>query len=171
MHRDKTSLEDLEAIHERYPFLRIPKWGTYDWDTDSYAEWLSVDEGSYYYSFPRGWWIGFGEKMCEELRDALLKYGGNTLLHSVNISELKEKWGNLVFEMSIPTYIELDKKAYDEIGRIIAKYERLSGGVCYECGKPARWISKGYILPYCTECKEKQKHGTFEPIIMAGVFI
>lgn len=35
---------------------------------------------------------------------------------------------------------------------IISNYENLSFKVCINCGKPAEWMSKGWISPYCTEC-------------------
>ena len=35
---------------------------------------------------------------------------------------------------------------------IISKYENLSYKICINCGKPARWESKGWISPFCDDC-------------------
>lgn len=43
-------------------------------------------------------------------------------------------------------------KIYD----IINKYEKISYETCIKCGKPAEWISKGWISPYCTDCAKKR---------------
>lgn len=40
-------------------------------------------------------------------------------------------------------------KIYD----IIDKYEELSEKTCIECGKPAKWLSTGWISPFCDDCK------------------
>lgn len=38
---------------------------------------------------------------------------------------------------------------------IISEYEKKSFKICIECGKPAEWMSKGWISPYCTDCANK----------------
>lgn len=42
-----------------------------------------------------------------------------------------------------------------ELYDIISKYEKLSYRTCIKCGKPAKWISRGWISPYCTDCAKK----------------
>ena len=37
------------------------------------------------------------------------------------------------------------------------KYEELSHKICIKCGKPAKWISTGWICPWCDDCKENIK--------------
>ena len=38
---------------------------------------------------------------------------------------------------------------------IIEKYENLSFNICIGCGKPAEWVSKGWVSPFCTGCANK----------------
>ena len=40
-----------------------------------------------------------------------------------------------------------------KIGDIINKYEDISYSTCITCGKPAKWISTGWISPFCDDCK------------------
>ena len=42
-----------------------------------------------------------------------------------------------------------------KVPEIVSKYEELSGRTCIKCGQPARWFTKGWISPYCDECKAK----------------
>lgn len=50
--------------------------------------------------------------------------------------------------------------AFEEINKIIHKYENISERTCIRCGKPATKISLGWISPYCDECAEiLQKRG------------
>lgn len=41
------------------------------------------------------------------------------------------------------------------VQNIIDKYTELSRNICINCGKPAEWMSKGWISPYCTDCANK----------------
>jgi len=50
---------------------------------------------------------------------------------------------------------------------IIHKYEDISETVCIRCGKPAKWVTRGWISYYCDDCKKKLEekiYDTFEPI-------
>ena len=35
---------------------------------------------------------------------------------------------------------------------MIDKYEDLSSITCINCGKPAKYITTGWICPYCEDC-------------------
>ena len=123
-----------EELIERYPFL-IPRnvW------TDKIIEdtdWTLLDE------MPTGWRIAFGEKMCEEIREVLIKYD---YLDKYRITQIKEKFGGLRW---------YDNGAPKGVSDIIDKYEQLSYITCITCGKPATLVSKGWISPYCNECAE-----------------
>lgn len=48
------------------------------------------------------------------------------------------------------------------IPEIIRKYEELSYKTCIVCGEPAKWESKGWISPYCTDCANKLLNDEFE---------
>jgi hypothetical protein len=94
-------------------------------------------------SMDEGWRKAFGIQMCKEIKQALLRAGGRKMLRSYRISDIKEKWGALVWS---------DFGATQEVCDIIAKYEYISARTCICCGRPAKGMTRGYILPYCDEC-------------------
>ena len=97
--------------------------------------------------FPLGWRKAFGWEMLKELDQVIRE----DKLESFGIEQIKEKFGGLRFYCAGG-----NRKIHD----IISKYEELSYKTCIECGKPAEWISKGWISPWCGECKEKlEKEG------------
>ena len=112
---------------EKYP-LQIIHFPTY------YTELDSMD---------KGWREAFGMNFCKDLRKALIKTGGYKLLFRFRILQIKEKYGRL--EVYCIGY-------NDEINKVISKYSKLSEKTCIRCGKPATWISKGWISPYCDDC-------------------
>lgn len=131
---DKLMVEIIERnkkLIEEYPFLKIDD----NCDTIDYT-WLD--------DMPIGWRIAFGEQLCKEIKEELVK---NNELDSYQIIQIKEKFGGLRW---------YDNSSLPGIQVIIAKYEALSEKICINCGKPAIWISKGWISPYCDECATKQ---------------
>lgn len=87
-----------------------------------------------------GWRKAFGIQMCKEIKAALKK---NNCLKKYRITQIKEKYGSLRwYDYGAP------KEVYD----IISKYEQISTKTCIVCGKPAKYISKGWISPYCGDC-------------------
>lgn len=112
---------------EKYP-LQIIHFPTY------YTELDSMD---------KGWREAFGMNFCKDLRKALIRTGGYKLLFRFRILQIKEKYGRL--EVYCVGY-------NDEINKVISKYSKLSEKTCIRCGKPATWISKGWISPYCDDC-------------------
>lgn len=112
---------------EKYP-LQIIHFPTY------YTELDSMD---------KGWKDAFGMNFCKDLRKALIRTGGYKLLFRFRILQIKEKYGRL--EVYCIGY-------NDEIDKVISKYSKLSEKTCIRCGKPATWISKGWISPYCDDC-------------------
>ncbi len=138
----ETAKEQNKKLIERYPFLtprnrwtgKIPE--DYDY---SYTE---LD------AMPDGWRIAFGEQMCEEIREELLKAG---CLEKYRITQIKEKYGSLRW---------YDFGCTDKmIQQIIPKYEKLSAYTCICCGKPATQIALGWISPFCDDCVPKEKNG------------
>lgn len=89
-----------------------------------------------------GWRKAFGIQMCKEIKRELKKYN---FLHKYRITQIKEKWGELVWSDS---GIPKDSKIWD----IIEKYSEISYKTCINCGKPATKISTGWISPYCDDC-------------------
>ena len=92
-------------------------------------------------AMPDGWRKAFGIQMCKEIKQELKKYN---YLYKYRITQIKEKFGSL--------------KMYDNgspngcVYKIIDKYEAISYHTCINCGSPAKYISKGWISPYCENC-------------------
>ena len=87
----------------------------------------------------KGWRRAFGIKMCRELKKELRK---SHRLRHYRILDIKEKWGELCW------YSLGGNAAVFEIER---RYERLSADLCIDCGRPAKWITTGYVCPFCDE--------------------
>lgn len=99
-------------------------------------------------SMPEGWRKAFGIKMCDEIKKELKRHKG--ALKNYRILQIKEKFGGLRWYDNCGT-----EKIYKEI---IPKYEAISYETCINCGKPAMYISKGWISPYCYNCAEKKEN-------------
>lgn len=131
-------MENKELI-ERYPFLAPRDWFTGEVKEGYNYEYTLLDE------MPHGWRIAFGEDMCEEIRESLIRNG---CLKEYLVEQIKEKYGSLCW---------YGVNGVDEVEyEIIPKYEKISAKTCIECGSPATKISKGWIRPYCDACA-KQK--------------
>lgn len=100
----------------------------------TYNEWDAVEPG---------WNKAFGKQYLKELRQQLIK---DKMLYSFRITQIKEKWGRL----QLYCY-----KTSEDVYKIIDKYENLSWDYCIHCGKSAKYISKGWISPYCEDCINK----------------
>lgn len=124
---------------ERYPFLVLRN----DWTDEIIENYDPECDGTYLDDMPKGWKIAFGERLCEELREALIK---DNYLNDYRISQVKEKYGSLHW---------YDNGASEEVCKIIDKYEEISYHTCCICGAPATKISNGWICPYCDECFDK----------------
>ena len=123
--------ERNRELIERFPFL-------YDPDEPDFT-WLDA--------MPDGWRMAFGEKMCEEIREALVS---ENALKTYRIYQVKEKYGGLRWYDSGRTY---------KVDKIVNKYEMLSYRTCVDCGEPATCMSTGYILPFCDRCaREEESH-------------
>ena len=120
--------------------------------------WTDDPIEDYDYSFtllddmPEGWRKAFGEQMCDEITAVLKKYN---FLNDYRVVQVKEKYGSLRwYDYGAPD------GAFEEINKIIHKYEVLSAKTCINCGKPATKISLGWISPYSDECANLlQKRG------------
>lgn len=101
----------------------------------------SIPEYTELDQMPTGWRKKFGIKMCKEIKRELKKYG---YLRKYRIMQIKEKYGTLRwYDNGSP-----DGCVYP----IIDKYENISYHTCIECGKPANYLSTGWISPYCKNC-------------------
>lgn len=93
----------------------------------------------WYWQIEEGWRKAFGIQLCKELKDAL-KRGG--MLHTWNITDIKEKYGSLQI---------YDDGATEEVHDIINKYDYISSRTCIVCGRGAKYRTKGWEKPYCEE--------------------
>lgn len=137
----QSNKESNQKLIERFPFL-IPRnrWtGKIPEDYDySYTE---LD------SMPDGWRKAFGEQMCEDIREELVRA---EYLDQYRITQIKEKYGTLCW---------YDFGGTERMLRdIIPKYEHLSARTCIRCGNPATKVSTGWISPYCDTCAGKISH-------------
>ena len=144
-----------KKLCKRYPFL-IPRnrWtGKITWEKrkNKHIGWWYSAPYSYTEldAMPDGWRAVFGEQLCEELREELIKAN---YLDKYRITQIKEKYGSLRWYDNGNT-----EKGYE----IIRKYEKLSYKTCINCGRPATKISTGWISPYCDKCAEKLSKGDY----------
>ena len=164
---EQTKIKNRDLC-ERYPFLIPYSQRERILGTESEDGWFwaggpeVVPEYDYEYteldSMPLGWRLAFGEQMCEELKNAILMDGGKDALNEYCIVQIKEKWGRLNwYDMGNTSH------GYDVVG----KYQDISKTTCIRCGKPAAWISKGWISPFCDDCAKETCLGwpeQFSPI-------
>lgn len=122
-----------EELVTEFPFLRV-----YGDETCHGVTYTMLDD------MPQGWRIAFGREMCEELKDELIK---NNALDSYEVEQIKEKFGGLRW---------YDNCYLPRVQVIIGKYAVLSETTCIVCGKHAKWMSKGWISPYCDDCATYQ---------------
>lgn len=129
--------EKNKLLVEEYPFLLPRNVFTDELASEYDYEFTWLDE------MPETWKNAFGLKMCQELKEVLIKTNS---LNDFRIQQIKEKYGTLrVYSNFIN----------DEIERVIRKYEEMSMMFCIKCGKPTRWISKWYIAFLCDNCKDE----------------
>ena len=97
------------------------------------------------YEMPEGWWFAFGEQMCKEIQDEI----DGWMEEEYNYFDIsvKEKYGELRI------YYTIDTETLEEIAE---KYEELSKHTCIRCGRPASWMSRGWIAPYCNQCAAEE---------------
>ena len=87
-----------------------------------------------------GWNKAFGRQLLKDMKKQLIK---DHMLFKFRIVDIKEKYGTLRIYCGGAT-----KEMHD----LLYRYESLSSHTCIECGKPAKYISGGWICPYCEDC-------------------
>lgn len=93
---------------------------------------------------PIGWNKAFGLKMAKEIKQWLKEHN----ITDYEVTDVKEKWGRLHWYDNGPIQLYED---------VILKYEKMSFELCIRCGKKASHVSRGYILPFCEDCMQKEK--------------
>lgn len=134
-------VEFNKVLIEKYPWIAIREC---DFDTDKY--YLPAD---YDYAFtwfddiPYGWALAFGMDLLDEIQEDLVK---NDFVDYFSPVQIKEKWGSIrIYTTGIP----MNSKIYD----IIRKYEDISEKTCIICGEQAKYLTTGWIMPICEDCK------------------
>lgn len=122
----------------RYPFIKIYN----RWDNKFMGYAYTEDE-----SIALGWRKAFGKDLLKDIKKAGKLTRKNAHKHykwkdMIQFQEIKEKWGTLCLYAS----------ASEEIMHVLDKYEYLSQFYCVYCGKPTRYVTKGYILFLCENC-------------------
>ena len=137
--KSNDEIEHNKALIAKFPWLWPSDWNWAKIPAEEYDySWTTLDE------IPEGWKKDFGEQMCEEIQSVLEKHG---CVDEFHIEQAKEKYGSLrIYFAGLP------KECHDEVRNVINKYEHISARTCCECGKPAKFITKGWICPYCADC-------------------
>lgn len=134
MQRNK---EENKRLIERFPFLMPHNRWTDEEPEDFDYSYTELD------AMPDGWRKAFGEQMCEEIREELVRVD---YLQKYRITQIKEKYGTLRW---------YDFGCAERMLReIIPKYEHLSARTCIRCGNSATKVSTGWISPYCNACAD-----------------
>lgn len=125
----------LKEIHNKYPYLKCSEDNPWCYgNSDDISWWNNIDSG----------WKDLHLKMFDEWNEVLNKYNE---LDKLYIEQLKEKWGMLRIY-----YSGVSSECMKELNKITNKYEDVSYKTCIKCGKPAKYRTTGYILPYCENC-------------------
>lgn len=147
-HRD-TSAAAKEWVSQ-YPFLRFKDNSCCSWENTEEIE------SCWIFCLPDGWVNGFGQQMCDELRDALGKH-----IDDFVIGQMKEKFNELVlhwyWEDKDYTNEEADElnKLCDVIEDVVSKYSVISYNTCTVCGTPATKWTRGYLASFCNDCYDR----------------
>ena len=145
-------MKDAKWWIEKYPFLMVKDNSAYPWIE------VNSTEEHWFTDLPTGWVNSFGEKMCDELLEALGKYVDDFI-----IVQTKEKYASLRMywywrEREYSAEEENDiKQVGMDVQDIIYKYEKISYNTCIRCGAQATHYSEPWILPYCEKCFNEQK--------------
>lgn len=139
-----------KQLIKEYPFLRPFNFYTHNVPSAYDYTYTKLD------SLPYGWKIAFGEQLCSELKEKLVKAD---YLDKYVILDISGRYGRLNWEDGgVPDSISID------VNNIIDKYEQLSEETCVKCGDKATKISIGWASPYCDKCAEKYNHLKFKDI-------
>lgn len=123
---------------KRYPF-----WAPYNVWTDRFCGY----DHTLYDWIPNGWKSVFGPSLTLDIVEALERDNipKRKWHEALKFQDIKEKYGTLRL------YATTTKK----VQQVLDKYECLSRGYCIECGKPARYVTSGYISYLCEDCYRK----------------
>ena len=127
-----------KELIELYPFLRIRNWLTNE-PAPEWVDFTMIDD------MPKGWRESFGIKMCEEIKELLIK---ENKFEEYQVMQIKEKFGELRWYGNYTS---------PELSKILDKYTKLSRFTCENCGQTAKYVSTPWIYPICDKCSEGLK--------------
>ena len=125
-----------------------------DWIHDYPLQWLHfIPTYNEYDAMEPGWKKAFGKEMLNEIKAELKRVN---YLYKYRIFDIKEKYGSLRWE-------DCGYPVGSTIGKIVWKYEKMSYDYCIHCGKPTKWVTRGWITYICDECAHTtRRDGTYE---------
>ena len=100
-------------------------------------------------SYPAGWRRVIVRHL-RRIKSLLKRYGE---LDNFRVTDAKEKYGEARLYCSGVSSEECDR----QLDELIWDMESDTGHTCCECGRPAKYVTQGYILPFCRKCI--MKHG------------
>ena len=124
----------------RYPFYKV-----YDRWNGKFLGYSYIE----YDSIPEGWRKAFGKHLSDDIKKAgkesRRRLGYKSWKEMIIWTQIKEKWGELRMYASCT----------EEIRHVLDRYEYMSYGYCINCGRPARYKTRGWISFQCEECFQK----------------
>lgn len=94
---------------------------------------------------PSGW-LNIVKEFLPKLKARLIEID---FLDKYKITQIKEKFGFIRWH---------DNTADDGVIKLVQELEQKSEKTCIICGEPAKYISLGWISPYCEDCKNHIQH-------------
>ena len=128
---------------KKYPFWTFRQFKGYKHNKEIYRNSYSI---TWYDAISSGWKKAFGK----ELSDEILRVGNKYLKEHKD-----KKWNDIIHWQQIKSKygeLRLYASAVEPIMNILDKYEWLSIGYCEFCGKPARYMTEGWIIYLCEDC-------------------
>lgn len=126
-------------ILKKYPYLHDP--GHYSYATKADDTWVD--------NVPIGWRKRFFQ-LCDFINQKLEEVNGWEHFH---VLQVKEKFGALRMYTAISD--GLPKDVVDAILKEIQVCETETSEICMMCGAPAKYLSKGWVDPYCEGCAKE----------------
>ena len=123
--------------------LKYPFWKSRNVWTGKFCGYSST----FYDWLPDGWRKAFGKELSRDIKKAGKLSRKRLKKHlswknMLSWHDIKSKYGSL----------RLSAAATEEIQDVLRRYEILSIGYCEICGKPARYVTSGWIEYLCEDC-------------------
>lgn len=144
--KKKQAMARNAELLRKYPFLKPVLADESDYD----GTWTMLD-------FVCLGWQGIFLEACDEISSCLEKAGIDP--SGARFYDVKEKYGMLRADFS---------PCVDGITEILSRLEERSLLYCPSCGKPTKYVTKGYVWYLCEDCAKKAKLDK-EPLTAADI--